>query len=360
MKKYDISIIGTVGIPSNYGGFETLVEFTVPYLIKNHTIQVICSGPSYKKRKYRVYKGATLKYLPIKANGLQSIVYDIISIIISCLNSRTILLLGVSGAIILPIIRLFSKTNLVVNIDGLEWRRPKWGKLTRSFLKFSEKLAIKYADKIVVDNQELQDYVRKKYGINSTLIAYGGDHIYLEKQDNNFSSLEGVNTKQFLGIGRIEPENNIHLILEAFSISNKCLTYIGNWENSNYGRKLFHQYSRFKNIQLVNPVYDQKTLNRFRSQADFYIHGHSAGGSNPSLIEAIFYKIPILAFDCSFNRYTTFNKSTYWKTPQDLWQLISDCESIEYNADLLKLGNENYKWSVISDKYSNLFKIKSS
>jgi len=170
-----ISIIGTVGIPAKYGGFETLTEYLTKYLSQDYDLTVYCSAKSYAERPDR-YNGTALKYISLKANGVQSIPYDIVSFFKARRDAETILVLGVSGCIILPFIKLFSGCKIIVNIDGLEWQREKWNKYAKWFLKFSEKQAVNSADVVITDNKVIQDYVRDEYNKESKLIAYGGDH----------------------------------------------------------------------------------------------------------------------------------------------------------------------------------------
>ena len=162
-----VAIIGTVGVPANYGGFETLVEQLIEY---NHSedlqYAVYCSRKSYTDERW-VYHGAKIEYVGLNANGIQSIFYDIISLIRAGRKSDVVLILGVSGCAFLPLYRLFSKKRLVINIDGLEHRRDKWNKWVRKFLRFSEKQAVKYDDVIVTDNKGINDYVKKEYGKES-------------------------------------------------------------------------------------------------------------------------------------------------------------------------------------------------
>jgi glycosyltransferase involved in cell wall biosynthesis len=171
-----VAIIGTVGLPANYGGFETLVENLITHKT-NDSISycVYCSSKNYAE-KLREYKGARLVWLPLKANGIQSIPYDIISIVHAVFSSHRLLILGTSGCIVLPFIRLFSRKHITVNIDGLEHRRQKWGKAARMFLKFSEGMAVRFANVVIADNKAIQDYVQSEYGKASQLIEYGGDH----------------------------------------------------------------------------------------------------------------------------------------------------------------------------------------
>ncbi|MFN6946485.1 MAG: DUF1972 domain-containing protein, partial [Cytophagaceae bacterium] len=178
MANKSIAIIGTVGIPAKYGGFETLAENLVTYLSSEYNITVFCSGKAYDDRPDS-FNGAKLKYINLSANGPASIFYDIFSIINSLKFADVLLILGVSGCVSLPIVRLLSKKKIIVNIDGLEWKRGKWSRFAKWFLKFSEALAVRYADVIIADNRVIQEYIANEYGKLSELISYGGDHAQL-------------------------------------------------------------------------------------------------------------------------------------------------------------------------------------
>ncbi len=362
MKGYNIkkiSIIGTVGIPAKYGGFETLTEYLSKNLNDKYEMTVYCSSKSYDNQ-LEYYNGAKLKYINLNANGVQSIPYDIISIFKSLRNSDTLLILGVSGCIVLPFVRLFSKKRIVVNIDGLEWKRDKWGKGAKWFLKFSEKLAVKYADVVVSDNKVIQEYVKSEYDVKSELIAYGADHVTKEilsdALKNKYSFLK---EKYAFKVCRIEPENNIHLILEAFSEYNDLnIVIIGNWENSEYGEKLKKIFSNFENIFLIDPIYEQKILNEIRSNCYIYMHGHSAGGTNPSLVEAMYLGLPIFSYGIQYNKETTHNKALYFDTKDELVELLKNIDEDKLKTiagDMLIVAKENYTWEKISQQYSKLF-----
>ncbi len=146
--KKRVSIVGTVGIPAKYGGFETLVEHLTKNLNSKFDITVFCSSKAYDKKLNR-YNGSNLEYIDLNANGIQSIIYDIVSIFKAIKNSDIILILGVSGCIILPLVRIFSKNKIVVNIDGLEWKRGKWNWYAKSFLKLSEEIAVRNSDVVL-------------------------------------------------------------------------------------------------------------------------------------------------------------------------------------------------------------------
>lgn len=355
-----VAIIGTVGIPANYGGFETLADQLVENK-QNPKLQytVYCSSSSYKQ-KLKEYKGAELEYVPLKANGSQSIPYDIISLIKASRKHDAILILGVSGAIVLPIFRLFSKKKLITNIDGLEHRRDKWSPAVRKFLKLSEKLAVKYSDEIVADNKAILDYVKDEYGINANLIAYGGDHVLCPlSEEDALKVLDEYNVTKdaySLGICRIEPENNVEMILEAYSRTpDRKLIFFGNWNHSDYSKALKEKFSGYGNLNLADALYDIRKMNVLRANCNIYLHGHSAGGTNPSLVEAMFFKLPIFAFDCVYNRETTENRAEYFNSAEDLMDLLNNASNLESNADAMQeIAQRRYCWVDIALAYENL------
>jgi glycosyltransferase involved in cell wall biosynthesis len=358
MSKNKIAIIGTAGIPAKYGGFETLVEYLTQKLSQRTSITVYCSSISYKN-KLDNYNGVTLKYIPLRANGIQSILYDIISLFLAAKQHDKILILGVSGCVVLPIFRFFYQQKIIIiNIDGLEHRRVKWNKYIRAFLIYSEKVAVQYADDIITDNEEIKNYVLDEYDKKSNFIAYGGDQadkIPLTKDTKYKYSIP--DNYAFL-VCRIEPENNVHLILEAFFNLQQPLVIIGNWDQNSYGKKLYYQYKTSKNIILVNAIYDQSILNQIRSNCSIYIHGHSAGGTNPSLVEAMFLGLPIIAFSNGFNEYTTESKAIYFKNAAELkitLQNLDEDSLVKIGNEMKEIASRRYRWKIISGKYKELF-----
>ena len=354
-----IAIIGTVGLPAKYGGFETLTEHLTKDLGDKFDITVFCSS-TYYKTKLKTHNNAKLKYVPLNANGIQSILYDIVSIFYALLFADTLLILGVSGCIVLPIVKLISSKKVIVNIDGLEWKRAKWGKAAKWFLKFSERVAVKFSDIIIADNKVIQDYVLSEYGKRAALIAYGADHTCKEAL-----SMEVLNPFPFLSekyafkVCRIEPENNLHLILEPFSeYSGLNIVVVGNWNNSVYGKQLKLEFDSFENIYLLEPIYNQNILNQLRSNCYLYIHGHSAGGTNPSLVEAMHLELPILAYDVPYNRETTHQKALYFndsKTLTSLLKSVQDHNLVKTSKALKAIADDFYTWDIITKQYASLF-----
>lgn len=353
-----IAIIGTVGLPSNYGGFETLVENLTKFLGQKTKIVVFCSSRAYKE-KMKEYNNARLKYIPLNANGIQSIFYDILSLLRSVRKHDTILILGVSGCIILPFFRLlFPSKKLIINIDGLEHQREKWKMPIRRFLKYSERLAVKFGDIVVADNKAIQDYVKAEYNKDSAMIAYGGDHAERKNLTAGVKQKYSLPDEYAFKVCRIEPENNIHLILEAFSSSSLPLVIIGNWNRSDYGKNLKQKYAACKNLYLLEPIYDSSVLNQIRSNCLIYIHGHSAGGTNPSLVEAMHLGLPVFAFDVKYNRETTFNQAVYFKSIGELENLVATQSKSQLKELALKMeiiAQREYTWEKIAFQYFELF-----
>ena len=355
MKK--VAIIGTQGIPANYGGFETLVENIIGDNCSNDIQYTVFCSSKDMPSKIKEHKGARLKYVPLRANGVQSIPYDILSMMRSIRGYDTILILGVSGCIFLPVFKLFCRKKVIVNIDGLEYRRAKWKGWVKKFLKFSEKCAVRFANVIITDNKGIQDYVKQEYKKDTKLIAYGGDHALFDiakERETEILKQYGLEPGGYsMSVCRIEPENNCHMTLEAFKNSKEKLVFIGNWHRSGYSKNLREEYSKYSNITLLNSIYDLDILYTLRKNTKYYIHGHSAGGTNPSLVEAMFFGRPILSFDVIYNRETTKNKAHYYSNADDLQQLIK--LGVDNGKELKQIAREQYTWSKIAKEYEALY-----
>ena len=369
-KNLRVAVIGTVGVPACYGGFESLVDNLLDFTPPNVEYTVFCSGRKYEKR-LESYKGAKLVYLEMDANGKDSIFYDFKSMKLSVAAKADIMLiLGVSGCVFLPYIRRIFKGKIITNIDGLEWRRDKWKWYAKKLLKLSEKMAVKYSDIVIGDNKGITDYIKSEYSKivqnkRVELIAYGGDQVSRVQDDSLLEKYPFCKKPYAVTVCRIEPENNVHVILESFSkMPDETLVFVGNWEKSEYGRGLKKKFSACKNIHLLDPIYEWHTVNWLRSNALVYIHGHSAGGTNPSLVEAMNLSLPILAFDCVYNRTTTEEKCLYWKTPEDLRNLMKKLRHSELDSESLRekiaremgeAGKRLYSWEKIARQYNELY-----
>src|SRR5690606_38431547 len=158
---------------------------------------------------------------------------------------------------------------------------------------------------------------------------------------------------------RIEPENNVHLILEAFKEYPALnLIIVGNWENSDYARTLRNKYGNLENIFLLDPIYDQNKLNQIRSNCYVYVHGHSAGGTNPSLVEAMYLGLAIIAYGVNYNRETTLNKALYFHNVDSLKTHLSNLSILEIEKiglEMEDIAKQNYTWKIVSNDYAKLF-----
>jgi len=359
-RKLKIAIVGTKGLPANYGGFETLAEQLTMRLFSDFQFYVYCSKPSYNRKPKEINR-VKLLYVDYKANGYQSAFYDILSIHHASKFCDVILILGISGCIYLPIIKQLSTKKFIVNLDGIEWKRDKWSFVSRLFLRISEYIAVNFADVLISDNIEIKKYINNQFKKNSVYIPYGGDFSehYCSKLD--LTQYYPTLVKRFaFSVCRIEPENNIHIILQSFSkMKDFQIMIVGNWNDSRYGRVLKKKYGDYNNIILVGAIYKKILINQLRSKCTWYIHGHSAGGTNPSLVEAMAFGCPVLAYDVSFNRSTTNNEALYFKTARELIDLVMNTPNnklFKIGKYMRKLADSNYSWDFICKQYANLFK----
>lgn len=350
-----IAILGTVGVPGRYGGFETLAENLVRFhAVSKHgaTLTVWCSGKDNAKRPGQFEK-ANLRYVNLHANGVQSIPYDAFSLWQAVRSGHDqILLLGVSGALALPLIRLISRARIVTNIDGIEWKREKWSCLARAVLRASEWAAVLFSHELIADNQAIADHVSDSYGRDCHVIAYGGDHAL--KHADEAEAPVCLPKYYALALCRIEPENNVHVILEALDGSGTPLVFVGNWDNSAYGRDLKTRYGNRPNLHLLDAVYEPGALHAVRAQASVYLHGHSAGGTNPSLVEMMHFGVPVLAHGCAFNRHSTEGKARYFETPTELADLLCSLDpdaAARIGADMREIAQRRYTWDHIGEAY---------
>ena len=258
-----------------------------------------------------------------------------------------------------PFLRWFTRKKIIVNIDGLEWRRQKWSPLAKRFLRWSERLAVRFSHADVADNDQIKRYTAIQYKTLSHMIAYGGDHTQRVALSRETKAQYPFTQKPYaFKVCRIEPENNIHEVLAAFEqCEDMPLVLVGNWQASAYGQQLLEKYRRVPNLHLLPPIYDQRALDELRSNCFVYIHGHSAGGTNPSLVEAMYLGLPVLAFDVSYNRSTTDNQAFYFKNAQDLSKQLQHWHYRDFRANgnrMVALAQKRYTWAIVAGKYKRL------
>jgi gliding motility-associated-like protein len=363
-QKNRLAIIGTVGVPARYGGFETLAHHLVEQLGDTYDLTVYCSGTSYPKgQRLKHWKNARLVYLPLSANGLSSILYDLLSLFHALFYSHYLLVLGVSAGVFFPFLKKLSRKPLIVNIDGLEWRRNKWNRWARAYLRFAEKMAVRAADVVIADNPAIADYVRDTYGREARMIPYGGDHVFpVAIKPEDLEAFPFLQQPYAFKVCRIEPENHIHIVLEAFArFGDLPLVLVGNWQHSEYGKRLWGKYQGHPNLRLLPPVYDPRTLNLLRSNCQLYVHGHAAGGTNPSLVEAMSLGRPILAKDVVYNRFSTEQQALFFQDEQELLdqlQGLSPDRLQEQGLKMQQIAQRLYRWETIAQAYADCLEGK--
>lgn len=356
-----IALIGTDGLPARYGGFETCVAQLAPRLAALGHDVVVFGSRSGRSALVGDSPGLCHRYLPLRANGIASVPYDLLSFLLSYRHCDAIVVMGVSAGIFMPLMRWLAgpRRVVVVNVDGLEARRSKWRGLARWFLQWSERLAIRFAHHVVSDNQAIAEMVADAYGRSSTVIAYGNDHV-LQIEPARAGALlrERFGLEQggyVLTVARIEPENQIAEMVEAaLAAPVDRYVVVGNFSGTVLGQRLLQRYRGEPRILCIDSLFDPQALAALRSGCRLYLHGHSVGGTNPSLIEMLPYGRPILAYDCSFNRYTLAGEGGYFSTTTDLAERLRTPDYPRWTPDPERLPAALYEWEPIARAYARL------
>lgn len=356
-----IGIIGTRGIPNNYGGFEQFSEhLSVELVRRGHEVAVFnSSNHPYQEKEYKGVQIIHAKDPEDKLGTFGQFIYDRNSIRI-CRKSNfdIILQLGYTSSSIWSYKLPRKKSKVVTNMDGLEWKRTKFSKPIQKFLKFAEKLAVKNSDLLIADSIGIQNYLQKKYNVKSIFIPYGADEIK-ETEEGLISGYNLKSKEYFLVIARMEPENNIKPIIQGVLNSNSQLpiVVIGNL-TTNYGEELSRTYQNADQVKLVGGIYDKKVLDALRANCKLYFHGHSVGGTNPSLLEAMACSSLICAHENTFNQSVLNDDGCYFRSSSDVKRIVDDfSEQVknEWGDNNLKKIRTIYSWNAVIDAYENAF-----
>jgi len=356
--KKKIAIVGIKGLPPNYGGFETLADNLVKRLNGKYQFIVYNSIEIDRKKSAFYQKGhkITFVHLPLRADGISGIFFDLICVYHAFFQADVILYLGPGIGPFLTI-NLLLKKNLIINHGGFnEWERSKLNRLERFYAYYNHKLAAHTATFNVVDSETLNQSLYNHFGIRSCVITYGGDHVSaIKKTTNNETYLFDY----AISVARADPDNNIELILEVYSrLPDKYLIFISNWSHSSYGRKLRQKFTGIPNITLTDAIYDRIKLDSLRTNAKLYIHSHALSGASPSLIEAMTLGNAIISFDTPVNRETTKNRAVYFnnlKSLQNIVTTIDDSSLIRNGRQMKEIAEKYYKWELIAKSYAKLF-----
>ena len=378
----DVFIIGSRGLPAQYGGFETFVEKLISHKVSPAIRYHVACLSDESTGKHFDYKGADCFTVnPPKLGPARVIAYDMMAINYSLklikkegIQAPIFYILGNTiGAFIVHFAKKIQSIGgiLLVNPDGLEWKRAKWSKPVQSYLKYSEKEMTKYANLIISDNRGIETYIQNTYPWSrTTFIAYGTDlsKTTLTSEDTPvrdwYQKWQTQEKDYYLILGRFVPENNYEIAIREFmkSSTERDLVIICNHEGNAYFDELrqITGFDKDKRVKFVGTVYDQDLLKYIRNQAFAYIHGHEVGGTNPGLLEALAQTDLNLIYNVDFNHQVAQETALYWnKEDGNLSQLI---DSVDGKVSFEDLGNaakanmkENYTWEKIVGEYEELF-----
>jgi glycosyltransferase involved in cell wall biosynthesis len=293
-----VALLGVRGVPNRYGGFERLVEVLAPHLARlGHEVTVYCEGGRQPPAD-DLWQGVRRRFIRVGAAGPRgTLAYDARAFA-DVGPGSVALVFGYGSAVYQALLRRRGVPH-AVNMDGLEWQREKWGLAARSWLRLNERVAARLADRLVADHPVIQQDLAQRLGARSTMIAYGVDPVPPPDGEPPLPGL--VPQGYLLAIARPEPENQLHLLLQAHEIAGgPPLVVVGDFGSNDYGRQLV---ARHPGARFVGPLYDKPLLDRLRGHCRLYLHGHRVGGTNPSLIEAMAAGAAVLAHDNPFNRW---------------------------------------------------------
>lgn len=352
-----VSVIGSRGIPNRYGGFEELAEkLAIGLAQMGHEITVY-NPHNHPIKNFDVPNVRIVRiFNPEKILGsFGQFFYDLGAIIHTWFAPPDIILqLGYTSSSIW--FRLLPRRSRVVtNMDGLEWKRSKYGKLVQNFLLFAEKLAAKHSHLLVADHLAIEDYIHEKYQSQVVYIPYGADI----PQETNSTILHKLSLKKgayHVLIARMEPENHITEILEgvANSTNSMPLIVVGGTSN-HFGKKLKRKFAHNTKIRFVGGIYNKEDLNELRLNAQLYFHGHSVGGTNPSLLESMACKCAIVAHNNIFNKGVLGKNARYFTQPEQIETLLNAPFDV-VKADKMARANlksirDKYNWRIVIEQY---------
>jgi len=358
-----IAILGTRGIPNNYGGFEQCAEYlSVGLVEKGHEVTIY--SPTFHPYKEEYYKGVRIirKASPqhIMGQSASNFIYDYLCLKDAVKQDFDIILeLGLITSSLSIIFCRHRGKVIATNLDGLEWKRSKWNNLVQKITKTLEKYGVKYSDYLIADNVGIQEYIHDEYNRESEFIAYGA--VDIKHPSVDCLAEYGLKANCYLlSIARLEPENNLEMMFDGYIESGINTPYfvVGN-HLTKYGDFLKDKY-RNTGIIFLGGIFNKEHLDNIRYYSTYYLHGHSVGGTNPALLEAMAAQTLIIAHDNQFNKSVINENAYYFNCPSSLAILLKDGEIIKnksaFTQNNLARIDEVYRWSIVVDQYESYFK----
>ncbi len=359
--RLSIAMIGTRGVPAAYGGFETAVEEIGKRLIeRGHEVVVYTRGSESRDKTYLGMTVVHLPALPIKQ--LETLSHTGLSV----LHAATVktpdaaFVFNAANSPFLPLLRLRGIPT-ALHMDGLEWRRSKWGPRGKAYYRWAEKFGVRNADALIADAPGISDYYRHQFGVPTEMIRYGAP--VLESAATDGLQEIGLQPGEYhLVVARFEPENHVREIVEGYRSSNatKPLVVVGSAPYAaEYTQAIDAAAAGDSRIRLLGGVYDQELLDALYLHAYTYIHGHSVGGTNPSLLRAMGAGTAVIAYDVGFNRETTAGNGWFFTTPAEVAAALESAERAPdevagFATTVRARAHEQFDWDAVTDEYEEL------
>jgi glycosyltransferase involved in cell wall biosynthesis len=359
MSGLHIAMVGTRGVPARYGGFETAIEEIGQRLVqRGHRVTVYCREMGDGARPAR-HLGMDLVHLPaLRKRSLETLSHTGLSVA-HLLRHRpdAAIVFNAANAPYLPAIRA-AGVPVATHVDGLEWKRAKWGRAGRNYYQLVERLAVRWSDALIADAAGIQDYYREKFDADTVYLAYGAP-LQAGGGTDRLGELGLAPRGYHLVVARFEPENHVHLIVEGFarSAARLPLVVVGSAPYSDRYTSMVHGLGDDR-VRFVGGIWDQELLDQLYANALVYWHGHTVGGTNPSLLRAIGSGTATNAFDVGFNREVLETAGRYFAGPDDVTRLVHEAESPGSDADArgrhARQLARRYNWDDVAAGYEQL------
>ena len=345
-----VALVGTHGLPAQYGAFEQTVSKICEFSDETKFQFLVSTDSELSNRDY--CKSNVTRIFFRRWNTLATPVRLLWIIIYNYINGcRNFVFFGYSAAPFFKLMEIFG-CKVCCNVDGFEWRRAKWGRLAKGYFKFCECCAVSSGATLVYDALTIKRYYRMKHGRDGALIRYGCEDISIIREQQIDLPENLIESPFYVVTMRMEPENNIDLIVNAFLMSNTeaSLVLIGP-TTPFFETNVLPLVAKDSRVKYAGPIYDRTKLLAIRSLALGYVHGHSVGGTNPTLVEACFLERPVLAFDTNFNREVCGANAMYFSDEEQLTKHFDgDVEKYPRPPRL----NHEYDWQKIVTCYENI------
>jgi glycosyltransferase involved in cell wall biosynthesis len=358
-----IAMIGTRGVPARYGGFETAIEEIGQRLAANgHQVVVYCRGAVAPRPKR--YLGMELVHLPAaRMKTLETLSHtaaSVLHVIASRQHFDAAIVFNAANAPLLPALRL-RRLPVAVHVDGLEWKRAKWGGGGRRYYQLAERLSVRWADALIADAAGIADYYATTFGAPTELLTYGAP-ILTEPTSERLEPLGLTPSRYHLVVARFEPENHVLEIVQGYadSAAELPLVVVGSAPYADdYTRSIRDIADADPRIRMLGGVWDQQQLDQLYAHALTYLHGHSVGGTNPSLLRAIGAGTAVIAYDVTFNREVLGGIGGFFDRPAELARLIeqaeADPDAIRTDAIAVQdRARSTYRWDDVAAGYAEL------